>query len=439
MIVKAYRYKGSAGARRLNDYLWQDHSQRTELCEVRNLYVADTLAGMRVMQCLQRVSRATIAFWHITISPATPLDEKDRTRVIDLIITELKATDHPLMVWSHNEKLRARRGGAASHFHCVLGHVSPTTDLALDMRNHVQRLQKVAAVASFDIEGQTPVSSYHHSIATHLVREGRPDVAHWLTDLAKNASRLQQPRMRDTMRRSAAVADLDLAAFQAKLQRLWSSGASEQAFDKLFSDACVMIRQGDCPPDSVLLSCGDRLVGVLHCVLRQPRAQVYEEAPSLFGKPRIADDNPKARRTFKIEKLRQETTDRLEVTLRRMRTEILKLTYNPANSEVTSEGDGKRNAERIKELAEGEAKFDRAIDLLWSDDALVSLSIEKLIIRAGRSLKAGKTPPVRPATLTPKIPSLQHVGEPAIVLSQDSADILSEDEVLAYEPYGFKI
>lgn len=46
MIVKAYKYKGSAGARRLNEYLWQNKSQRTELCEIRNLYVADTLAGM---------------------------------------------------------------------------------------------------------------------------------------------------------------------------------------------------------------------------------------------------------------------------------------------------------------------------------------------------------------------------------------------------------
>jgi hypothetical protein len=100
------------------------------------------------------------------------LNEKDRSRVLDLIVAELKATDHPLIVWSHDEKLRARRGGGASHFHCVLGHVSPTTDLALDMRNHVQRLQKAAAIAAFEIEGQTSVSSYHHSIVTHLIRQG---------------------------------------------------------------------------------------------------------------------------------------------------------------------------------------------------------------------------------------------------------------------------
>jgi hypothetical protein len=435
MIIKAYKYKGSSGARRLNEYLWQDKNQRTELCEIRNLYVADTLAGMRVMRCLQRASRAQINFWHLIISPTVQLDEKDRARVLNLIITELKATDHPLMVWSHNEKLRARRGGAASHFHCVLGLVSPTTDLALDMRNHVQRLQKVAAIAAFDIEGQTSVSSYHHSIVTHLIWEGRPDVAHWLTDLVKNGSPLQQPRMTDAMRRSAAAAGLELASFHANLQRLWNSGASEQAFDELFSDACILIRQGDRSRDSVLLYRGDRLVGVLHRILRRPRALVYEEAsvrfPGLFGKPRIADDASKTP-TSKIEKLRQDTTDRLEVMLRRMRTESLKLTYSPPNATVGSEGDGKGIAERLKKLAEGEAIFDRAIDLLWSDDASVSAPIEKLIVRAGRSLNVGRpSSQVKPAIRDRGTLSRRPVEEPAVVLN--------EDEVLPYEPYVFKI
>src|ERR1700730_3917032 len=110
MIVKAYKYKGSlSDARRLNEHLWKsDGGQRPELSETKNLYVADTLPGMRVMQCLQRASRSQIAFWHIIVSPTTTLDQKDRTRVVSLIITELQAEDHPLMIWSHNEKPRAR-------------------------------------------------------------------------------------------------------------------------------------------------------------------------------------------------------------------------------------------------------------------------------------------------------------------------------------------
>jgi hypothetical protein len=437
MIVKAYKYKGSlSDARRLNEHLWKsDGSQRPELSETKNLYVADTLAGMRVMQCLQRASRSQIAFWHIIVSPTTTLEQKDRTRVVSLIITELKAEDHPLMIWSHHEKPRARRGGGASHFHCVLGHVSPITGLALDMRNHVQKLQKVGVVAGYDIEGQTSVSSYHRSIVSHLSREGRPDVARWLTDLVRKASPLQQPRMTDAMRRSAAAVGFELPSFQAKLQRLWNSGAWEQAFDDLLSEAGVTIRRGNRSPDSILLYRGDLLVGVLDRILRQPRSPVYEEAtvrfPGLFGKPRIVADIPKP--TSSIEKLRQETTDRLEAMLRRMRTETLKLTYNPPHPKGGPEGDEKPIAERLKRLAEGEAIFDSAIDLLcWSNDRWVSAPIEELLNYSNCLLTRDKpTAPPGPTT---------HDRETkAAHPTEDSAVVLDEDEVLPYRPYGFKI
>jgi hypothetical protein len=292
MIVKAYKYKGGlSDARRLNEHLWKSAAQRPELSETRHLYVADTLAGIRVMQSLQRGSRAQIAFWHISLSPTTTLNASDRTRVVNLIITELKAEAHPLIVVSHNDKPRARRGGGARHFHCVLGHVSPITGLALDMRNHVQRLQKVGAIAGYDIEGQTSVSSYHRSIVTHLSRDGRPDVAAWLTELATKTPRLQQPRMTDALRRSAAAVGFELAPFHARLERLWNSGASEEAFDELLADAGITIRRGDRLPDSILLYRGDLFVGAIHRILGQPRSLVSEEATlrfsNLFGKPRI--------------------------------------------------------------------------------------------------------------------------------------------------------
>jgi hypothetical protein len=436
MIVKAYKYKSSmADARRLNEHLWKDQGQRPELSETRHLYVADTLAGMRVMQALQRGSRAQIAFWHIIVSPTTTLSGSDRTRVADLIISELKAEDHPLMILSHNEKPRARRGGGARHFHFVLGHVSSTTGLALDMRNHVQRLQKIAAIAAFDIEGQTSVSSYHRSIVTHLSRE-RPDVARWLADLARKAPPLQQPRMTDAMRRSAAAIGFELASFQAKLQRLWNSGASEQAFDELLSDAGVMIRRGDRSPHTVLLYRGDLFVGVLNRILRQPRSLVYEEVsvrfPGLFGKPRTVGDISASGPTSRTEKRRQETTDRLEAMLRRMRTETLMLTYNPPDPKERPEGDENPIAERLMRLAEGEAIFDAAIELLWLDDRWVSKPIEKLLGYSKHVLSPD--PPSRPVSGT-----TGDMESNAKQPTYDSAVVFEEDEVLEYQPFGLKI
>jgi hypothetical protein len=116
-------------------------------------------------------------------------------------------------------------------------------------------------------------------------------------------------------------------------------------------------------------------IGVLNRILRQPRSPVYEEAtvrfPGLFGKLRIVGDISKSGPTS-IEKLRQKTTDRLEAMLRPMRTETLMLTYNPPHPKEEPEGDENPIAERLKKLAEGEAIFDGAIDLLWGDDRWVS-------------------------------------------------------------------
>src|SRR4051794_14421460 len=188
MIIKAFKYKsGKEGARRLNRHLWKQEGQRVEWSEMRNLYVRDTEAGMRVMRCLKEGSKAEIVFWHIVISPRTKLNGLDRKRVVDLVIAALRADTHPLMVLSHLDKLRARRGGAADHLHLVLGHVCPITSRALDMRNHVQRLQKAMAIAAFEIESTIALGPFHPAIATHLIKEGRGDVAAWLTDLAATA------------------------------------------------------------------------------------------------------------------------------------------------------------------------------------------------------------------------------------------------------------
>jgi hypothetical protein len=178
MIVKAFPYKGGPkSAQRLNRHLWKNEGQRVELFETRNLFVPDTEAGMRVMRCLQQGSNAEIVFWHIIISPMTTLNEIDCAHVINLVVSELRAETHPLMVWSHRDKPRARQGGGANHFHLVLGHISPVTFQALDMRNYVQRLHKVMAVAAYEIEGATVLSPSHRSIVAWLSKEGRGDVA----------------------------------------------------------------------------------------------------------------------------------------------------------------------------------------------------------------------------------------------------------------------
>ena len=69
MIIKAFKYKsGKEGARRLNRHLWKQEGQRVEWSEMRNLYVRDTEAGMRVMRCLKEGSKAEIVFWQTQLA-----------------------------------------------------------------------------------------------------------------------------------------------------------------------------------------------------------------------------------------------------------------------------------------------------------------------------------------------------------------------------------
>jgi hypothetical protein len=428
MIAKAFKYKsGRASAQRLNRHLWKSEGQPVELSEIRNLYVPNSEAGMRVMRCLQQGSNAEIVFWHIIISPTTTLNGSDRTRVVNLVVAELAAESHPLLVWSHLEKPRARKGGGACHWHLVLGHISPTTGLALDMRNHAQRLQKAMAIAAFDIEGQTTVSPFHRSIVAYLSKEGRGDVAAWLTDLAATTPCLQRPRMTEAMRRSAAAVGFELPSFQAKLERLWVTGASQEAADFL-SSVGVSVRRGDHSPHAILLYREDLLVGVMNRILRRPSFPVYEEAmlrfPDLFNKPRIIVAVSRDPRSSSREAaLRQEKIDRLEEMLRHIKTEVLMLTYNPPQPlRVASEGEAKPNAERLGRLAGGAAILETSIALLWNDDRWASVPIEKLLKSAKRLLTRDKPSPAA-RTVT------RDGGTETKPEIEDRADARDEDEM----------
>ena len=390
MIIKAFKYKsGKKGAQRLNRHLWKQEDQRVEWSETRNLYVRDTEAGMRVMRCLKEGSQAEIVFWHIVISPRTKLNEIDRKRVVDLVIAELRADTHPLMVLSHLDKLRARPGGAAGHLHLVLGHVCPITFRALDMRNHLQRLRKVMAIAAFEIEGTIALGPFHGGIAAYLIKEGRGDVAAWLTDLAATAPPPRRPRMTDAMRRAAAAVGFGLPSFQAQLERLWHAGAPEAEFTAFLSGAEVTVRRGDRSPHAVLFYHKGIQVGVLHHILRQPSLGVSEGAmqryPDLCTGPWATAEAPKE--TSKtLATLRQEKTDKLEASLRGLRREMLDLTYTRAKSSHTVGDAARPTTDRIEKLTHAVAIFEGAIDLMWEDDSWISRPIEALLSHSKRLL-----------------------------------------------------
>jgi hypothetical protein len=444
MIGRAFPYNGSeAEARQLDSHLWKDDGQRPDLSELRNLFVHDSGQGMAVMAALRAASNAKIAFWHIIVSPRKTLDAKERATVVDLVIAELKAVAHPLMVFSHNEKPRARQGGGGNHLHLVLGHVSPVSFRALDMRQYAPRLHKVAA---YQIEGVATASPWHKSIVRTLRAEGNLQVAAWLVDSLGEAPVLKRPRMTDSMRRSAQAAGFALPSFQAGLARLWTTGAAQPDLEAFLSENGVAIRAGR-SPHRVAFYHGELFLGTLDRILRLDPATVYDQAklrfPGLLGANAVQafsesirnskmhqPEQPKRLEvpgsTRRLDLERQRKVDDLEEKLACLRLERLHLIYDRARAYPQAEvpvlsgapllqpdhlldHDGQSRprdetpytanphavdrgrlqgemADHIKRLLHAEAILEAAVLALWQDHRWISESSLELLRFAEKSV-----------------------------------------------------
>lgn len=380
MIARAFPYRGSlTDARRLDAHLWSKKDQRPELVEMRNLCAHETIDGMQVMAALTAASRAEIAFWHLYVSPRKTLTAAEAAKVVDLVVTELKAHDHPLMVFAHNDKPRA--GGGANHLHLLIGHVSPMTFRALDMRHHAPRLHKVMALAAYLIEGKAVPSRWQESIIEALRADGNDHVADWLIDELGVVPVIDAPRMTDSMRRSAQAAGFPLTGFQSGLKSLWKSPATESEIALFLARNGVGVRRGNAA--NVIAFHHEKLfVGSLHRILRQAASIIYQEAqrriPRLLDADESIAPNAAPSRTS-LERLKpsdaerrarldlQKRIDAIEGQLAGLKTERLSLIYQPRHAGSRDQKSRDEIATRIRRLARAESILEEAISLLWQD------------------------------------------------------------------------
>jgi hypothetical protein len=447
MIGRAYCYDGrEADARRLDRHLWKDDGQRPQLSDVRNLFVHDSVDGMAVMATLKAASKAKIAFWQIIISSRKTLKAKEVGTVVDLVVAELRASEHPLMVFSHSEKPRARKGGGANHLHLVLGHVSPVSFRALDMRHHAPRLHKVMALAAYRIEGVATASPWHKSIVRTLRAEGHPQVADWLVDSLGEVPIMRPSRMTDGMRRSAQAAGFALPSFQASLERLWTTGAAQSELEIFLSENGVAVQPGK-SPTTIALFHRTLFVGTLDRILRLDAVTVYDEAkrryPRLLGEGAVQDFSDgqlsgtrRGQESAKwgvsssprqLSLKRQEKLDQFESKLTDLRLERLQLVYKkapgspqqrkavpspeplfasdlliehgrttvreyPASQPAAERGCPQDAiAGRIERLLNAESILDAAVTALWQDDKWVLASSSELLRFAHKMVKSFKS------------------------------------------------
>jgi hypothetical protein len=427
MIGKAYPYSGSpASCARLNAHLWSDDGQTPELSETRNLYVSDSLTGLAVMRALKNASRAEISFWHIIVAPRFSVDQHQRRTIVDMVVEEFNAHTHPLLVFAHKDKPRARRGGGGNHVHLLLGHVCPSSRRALVMRHVAPRLHKVMAKGAFFLEGHYTRSPWQRSIVESLKSENELGIACWLVESERNAPKKMPASMNDRMRRAAAAANFDIAWFQAHLERLWANRATEEEVQHFLREIGVGWRT---EPDRIAFYVNDLFVGQFDRIVRQTPATFAKDVkcrfPNLFGPsapsafsppPRKNDGSPKKgmRRPFELR--RQRLLDELEKKIVSLALERVRILYDPKRlmSEISSreaiahhpfisdsysdtEERLKALAARVDQLLNAERIIDFAIQAVWLDDELACQSMVDVISYARRHARNMTNPGERPA------------------------------------------
>ena len=88
------------------------------------------------MEALRDGSRATVAFHHISFSPAQPITAEQRDQAVQRLLAGLNAEDRAHVVWGHSGK--ARRGkDVDTHYHVVVAHVGPDGKALDDRRSFV--------------------------------------------------------------------------------------------------------------------------------------------------------------------------------------------------------------------------------------------------------------------------------------------------------------
>lgn len=408
MIARAFPYRTSlTDARRLDAHLWKEKDQRPELVEMRNLCVRQTIDGMQVMAALTAASRAEIAFWHAYVSPRKTLTAAEAAKVVDLVVTELNAHDHPLMVFAHNDKPRA--GGGANHLHLVIGHVSPITFRALDMRHHAPRLHKVMALAAYLIEGKAVPSRWQESIVRALRADGNDHVADWLIDELGVVPVINAPRMTDSMRRSAQAAGFPLTGFRWELEHLWKSPATEAEIALCLARNGVAVKRGNAA--NVIAFHHERLfVGSLHRILRQDASIVHQEAqrriprlldadesiapdaaPSRAAPERLKQSDAERRARLDLQK----RIDAIEGQLASLKTERLSLIYQPRHAGSREQKSRHEIATRVRRLARAESILEKAISLLWQDTGWMARS-ELELMQAAEQIVTSAAPDIPP-------------------------------------------
>lgn len=226
--------------------------------------VADERMALDYMQALRDGSRATVAFHHLSLSPARHLTDEQRDEAVRRVLAAMRAEDHAHVVWEHAQKPRRGRDIDA-HYHIVVSHVGPHGKALDDGRSYV-RLEAVARALEADFGHEIIPGRRPAAVAAELERQGRPDVAARVRGEAPPqppASAMSSRQRARAERHCVSLPDVRIAVRQA-----WKASDGPAALRAALAKQGLGIAQGDkagvwvvTGPDGMTLGALDRLAG----------------------------------------------------------------------------------------------------------------------------------------------------------------------------------
>lgn len=264
MIVNTVRHgRTHRDARYLFAHLSRRDVQRSRVVHV-GAPVADERMALDYMQALRDGSRATVAFHHLSLSPAQRLTDEQRDEAVRRVLAAMRAEDHAHVVWEHAEKPRRGRDVDA-HYHIVVSHVGPDGKALRDSRSYV-RLEAVARVLEADFGHEIIPGRRPAAVAAELERRGRPDVAARVRGEAPPeppASAMSSRQRARAERHGMSLPDVRVAVRQA-----WEASDSPAALQAALAEHGLGVALGEkagvwivTGPDGMTLGALDRLAG----------------------------------------------------------------------------------------------------------------------------------------------------------------------------------
>ncbi len=254
----------------LINHLLSTGGQRSRVVWIDWSPAADIRRALKGMEELRDVSRAEVAFHHITINPRTRLTASQRDDVVHRICLALDAMEHARVLSEHSGKARIGNG-ADHHFHLVLGHVGPSFR-ALNMRQSHVRLEAVARSVEYDLgEALTP-SRRSQSVAARLRAMGRADVA----EAVEAAVPAELPRSTTSSRaraRSERQGSMKPQEAREAVEAAWASSDSAAALRAALSASGLAVEPGR-KAGVWLVTHDSAIVGALDRLARLPRDAV---------------------------------------------------------------------------------------------------------------------------------------------------------------------